>query len=100
MRYISYSDGGSVRAFRRSSMFLEKGNYWSIDNVTLSYNLPKKLLSTMHLRGVNVYGTARNIFMWKLSGVLDPRAVSKTGYYNGDGYPVSSSFIFGVQLQF
>jgi len=100
MRYISYSDGGSVRAFRRSSMFLEKGNYWSIDNVTLSYNLPKKILSTMHLRGVNIYGTARNIFMWKLSGVLDPRAVSKTGYYNGDGYPVSGSFIFGLQLQF
>lgn len=100
MRYISYSDGGSVRAFRRSSMFLEKGDYWSIDNVTLSYNLPKKILSSINLRGVNIYGTARNVYMWKASGVLDPRMVSKTGYYNGDGYPLSGSFIFGLQIQF
>jgi len=100
MRYISYSDGGSVRAFRRSSMFLEKGDYWSIDNVTFSYNLPKKMLSKLKIRGLNVYGTGRNVFMWKASGVLDPRTVSKTGYYNGGGYPLSSSFIFGLQLQY
>ena len=100
MRFISYADGGSVRAFRRSSMFLEKGDYWSIDNVTLSYNLPKKLLSSIKLRGLNLYGTAQNVFMWKASGVLDPRTVSKTGYYSGDGYPISRSFIFGLRLQF
>jgi hypothetical protein len=100
MRFISYSDGGSVRAFRRSSMFLEKGDYWSIDNVTLSYNFPKTLLSSIKLRGLNIYGTAQNVFMWKASGVLDPRTVSKTGYYNGDGYPISRSFVFGLKLQF
>lgn len=100
MRYVSYSDGGSVRAFRRSSMFLEKGDYWSLDNITLSYNLPKNLLSSMKIRGVNVYGTARNVFLWKQSGVLDPRAVSKTGYYNGNGYPISRSFVMGFQFQF
>ena len=99
MRYISYSDGGSVRAFRKSSMFLEKGDYWSLDNVTLSYNVPKNILSNFKIRGLNFYATARNVFMWKASGVLDPRTVSKTGYYNGDGYPLSSSFIFGLQLQ-
>jgi TonB-linked SusC/RagA family outer membrane protein len=100
MRYISYADGGSVRAFRRSSMFLEKGDYWSIDNVTLSYNLPKSLLSVIKLRGLNLYGTAQNVFMYKASSVLDPRTVSKTGYYNGDGYPMSRSFIVGLKLQF
>lgn len=100
MRYISYSDGGSVRAFRRSSMFIEKGDYWSLDNMTLSYTLPKKVLSALNLRGVNIYGTARNLYLWKRSGVLDPRAVSKTGYYNGNGYPISKSFIMGLQFQF
>ena len=100
MRFIEYSDGGSVRAFRRSSMFLEKGDYWSLDNITLSYNVPKELVSKFGIKGVNVYSTARNVAMWKASGVLDPRTVSKTGYYNGNGYPISRSFIFGLQFQF
>ena len=80
-------------------MFIEKGDYWSLDNITLSYNMPKNILSALHLRGLNVYGTARNVYMWKSSGVLDPRTVSKTGYYNGDGYPISRSFLFGLKFQ-
>jgi iron complex outermembrane receptor protein len=100
MIYVSYSDGGSVRSFKNSSMFLEKGDYWSLDNATLSYNLPKKILSILHSRGMNIYGTATNVFMWKASRILDPRQVSKTGYYNGNGYPISRSFILGLQLQF
>ncbi|WP_081852559.1 SusC/RagA family TonB-linked outer membrane protein [Prevotella sp. 10(H)] len=100
MIYLGYSDGGSVRAFRRSSMFIEKGDYWSLDNITLSYNLPDKYVSKIGLRGVNVYGTARNVCMWKESGVFDPRQVSKLGYYNGSGYPLSSTFLFGIQFQY
>lgn len=100
MMYVSYSDGGSSRSFRRSSMFLEKGDYWSLDNVTLSYNLPKRIISFLKLNRVNAYATVNNAFMWKKSQVLDPRAVSKTGYYNGNGYPISRNYIFGLQFQF
>ncbi|MDR1718511.1 MAG: SusC/RagA family TonB-linked outer membrane protein [Dysgonamonadaceae bacterium] len=100
MIFIGYSDGGSVRAFRRSSMFIEKGDYWSLDNMTLSYNLPDKILSKIKLRGINIYGTARNVYMWKKSGVFDPRQISKLGYYNGSGYPLSPTFLFGIQFQY
>jgi|GEM_PF-327843 len=99
MQYVEYSDGGSVRAFRRSSMFIEKGDYWSVDNATLSYNVPKDILASLKIRGLNIYCTGNNLLMWKKSGVLDPRTVSKTGYYNGDGYPISRSFILGLQFQ-
>jgi len=26
--------------------------------------------------------------------------VSKTGYYNGQGYPISRSMVFGINVQF
>ena len=100
MMYISYSDGGSSRSFRRSSMFIEKGDYWSLDNVSLSYNLPGKIISYLKMNRANLYITVNNAFMWKKSQVLDPRTVSKTGYYNGNGYPISRNYIFGLQFQF
>ncbi len=100
MIYVAYSDGGSSRQFRRSSMFLEKGDYWNIDNVTLSYTLPEKLVSKLRMRNVNISVGVQDLFMWKKSGVLDPRRVSKLGYYNGEGYPISRNFTFGLQFQF
>ena len=81
-------------------MFLERGDYWSLDNVTISYDLPRKWTDKINMRGINVYVTGQNLAMWKASSVFDPRMVSRTGWYNGSGYPISRSYIFGVQLQF
>lgn len=101
MRYISYSDGGSARSFRQSSMFIEKGDYWSVDNVTLSYNIPKSLSGRIGLRRMNVYSTVRNVFIWKASPTVpDPRLITKTGYYNGEGYPINRSMVLGINIQF
>lgn len=100
MRYISYSDGGSARSFRESSMFLEKGDYWSLDNITFSYNLPQKFSNRFGISRMNVYTTMRNVYMWKKSNVPDPRMVTKTGYYNGQGYPISRNMVLGVNVQF
>jgi TonB-linked SusC/RagA family outer membrane protein len=98
MRFISYSDGGSARSFRESSMYLEKGDYWSIDNVTLSYSLPGSFTQKLGLNRVNVYTTVRNAYMWKASNIPDPRMVTKTGYYNGQGYPISRNMVFGINV--
>lgn len=100
MMYFGYWEGGSARSFRESSMFLERGDYWNIDNVNISYNLPKKWVETARIRGVNVYVTANNLYMWKRSSVLDPRMISRTGFYNGSGYPISQTYVMGVQIQF
>jgi len=100
MIYVDYMDGGSARSFRMSSMFLERGDYWSIDNITLSYNLPAKWVDAIKMRAINVNLTGSNLFMWKASQVPDPRMISRTGFYNGSGYPISKTFVLGVQLQF
>jgi hypothetical protein len=101
MRFITYGDGGSARSFRESSMFIEKGDYWSIDNVTLSYNLPKSILKRVGVNGINFYTTMMNAYMWKASKTIpDPRLITKTGYYNGQGYPISRSMLLGLNVNF
>lgn len=100
MLYVCYGDAGSSRIFRNSSMFLERGDYWSLDNVTISYDLPQKWMDKIKMRGINVYVSGQNLAMWKRSSVLDPRMVSRVGFYNGSGYPISKTIVFGVQLQF
>lgn len=100
MLYVNYWEGGGSRMYRKSSMYLERGDYWSIDNVNISYNLPDKWMSRIGIRGVNVYANISNLAMWKRSSVLDPRKVSRTGFYNGEGYPLSQTFVLGAQIQF
>lgn len=100
MLYVNYWEGGGARMYRKSSMYLERGDYWSIDNVNVSYNLPDKWMSKLGIRGINVYANVSNLAMWKRSSVLDPRKVSRTGFYNGEGYPLSQTFVLGAQIQF
>ena len=100
MRYISYSDGGSARSFRESSMFIQKGDYWSIDNITISYTLPQNISTRIGFRRMNVYSTLRNAYIWKSSDVPDPRMITKTGYYNGQGYPINRNLVLGLNVQF
>ncbi len=100
MIYVNYWEGGGARSFRMSSMFLERGDYWSIDNINVSYNLPAKWMDKIRMRGINIYVNASNVFLWKRSQVLDPRRVSRTGFYNGEGYPVTQTIVLGAQLQF
>ena len=57
-------------------------------------------MSKIHLRGINVYLNVSNVAMFKASSVLDPRKVSRIGFYNGEGYPLSQTFVIGTQIQF
>jgi len=100
MRFINYSDGGSARSFRRSSMFIEKGDYWNIDNITIAYSLPARIASKLYMRNAQVYCTMRDVYMWKKSNVPDPRQVSKTGYYVGQGYPITKNISLGININF
>ena len=59
-----------------------------------------KWMSKIHLRGINVYLNVSNVAMFKASSVLDPRKVSRIGFYNGEGYPLSQTFVIGTQIQF
>ncbi|MBD2756804.1 SusC/RagA family TonB-linked outer membrane protein [Spirosoma validum] len=93
-----YVIGGNKNAQRPSSRFLENGNYLRLRNVSLSYDLPKAVVSKARLGSVRLTASADNLFtVTKFSGI-DPD-VTETGEV-GTKYPFSKKFVFGVQLGF
>ena len=99
--YTDYSDvesGGGVI----SSYFLENGNYFKLDNVTLGYNFtPKKREIIESLR---VYLTAKNLFTLTSYEGNDPSIVTSTGITPGidtnSAYPQATNLTLGVTLRF
>lgn len=91
------STGGGVI----SSFFLENGNYFKLDNVTLGYNFALKSRTVDNLR---LYLTARNIYTFTGYSGNDPSVVSVNGITPGvdvsGAYPSALQLSVGVTLRF
>ncbi len=86
-----------------SDFFLERGDYFKLDQVTLGYTLPTPKARFMD--SLRIYGTVRNVFtITKYSG-MDPSNFQVNGLtpgaHGGRGYyPTTRQFIVGLQLDF
>ena len=86
-----------------SDYFLESGDYFKLDMVTLGYTLPTP--KCRFLDKVRLYGTVKNVFtITKFSGV-DPSTYQVNGLTPGAQgsrtyYPSTRQFIVGLQLDF
>ena len=56
-----------------SDRFLVSSNYLSINNITLGYTLPEKLVKKIGLSNIRVYGTIDNVAVFSTRQGLDPR---------------------------
>jgi hypothetical protein len=82
------------------SYYIEDGDYWKIDNVTLGYNLK---LNTKHLKRVRLYASASNLkYFTKYSGIDPEVSISglAPGVDNKGRYPSTTSYTIGTFLTF
>ena len=67
-----------------SDRFYTSSDYFSIDNITLGYTLPKSLLSRIGIQGLRIYGSIENVALFTARQGMDPRmsltAVSSSWY--------------------
>ena len=99
--YLDDSDlwyGGGVI----SSYYLERGDYFKLENVTLGYTVPlkkRRLLDTFR-----VYIAAKNLFTITGYSGTDPSAVTSTGITPGidvtSAYPSATQLTLGVTIRF
>ncbi len=71
------------------SKYLYRGDYIRIQNIEFGYRFPSLLTSKMGLKGLRIYGSASNMFLWTLEyngwdpetggGVLPPLRVFNVG---------------------
>ncbi|ASZ13255.1 TonB-dependent receptor [Chitinophaga pendula] len=72
---------------------LQDASFLRLSAVTLSYNLPARLLSAWKLNNLRLYVTGSNLFCITPYKGMDP----ETGDY---GYPPIKSFVFGLNVGF
>jgi len=83
------------------TFFMDKGDYFRVKSVSLSYSLPNRLVSGWGMKSIRMYGIVDNLLMFQRSKRLpDAEAVNYYGEYEGNGYPIPRKFTFGVELQF
>ncbi len=63
-----------------SDRWLISSNYFSINNITLGYTLPKKWTRKLKLDAVRIYGTADNVALFSARKGLDPRLSPISAY--------------------
>ena len=86
-----------------SDYFLERGDYFKLDMITLGYTI--KTPKARFLDRIRVYGSMKNVFtITKFSGV-DPSTYQVNGLTPGAQgsrtyYPSTRQFILGVQVDF
>lgn len=56
-----------------SDRWYKSSDYFSIDNITLGYTLPKTLIRHIGLQSVRVFGSAENLWIFSARQGLDPR---------------------------
>ena len=99
-------NGDAARNFRASNFFIKDGSYIRLKEVSLSYNVPEKLLSVFRLSNMVLSFTAYNLFTVTGYDGLDPevgRVVGTEGNNLSMGvdhgnYPQARSFSFGVKI--
>ena len=66
-------NGGNKNSNKSSSRYLEKGNYFSLRNLSLGYSIPEKLCGKLGLQRVNVSCSADNLFtLTPILGCISP----------------------------
>ena len=87
------------------SYYVEDGDYWKVDNVTLGYTLGDGILSSLRdvVSGARVYLSGQNLLTLTGYEGLDPE-VNTNGLAPGtdhrDKYPTTRTFTAGMSLTF
>ena len=88
-----------------STYFLEKGDFFRLNNITLGYTVRKSVLSRVKINSLRVYITAQNLFTITSYSGFTPEIFKGDGTPLNAGievntYPSARTFAFGVNLGF
>lgn len=80
---------------------LEKVNYCKLKQLTLGYNIPKKVMKKICLDGIRFFVTGENLLTLTNYSGLDPEVVNlHSGIDSGNVYPLARKWTFGITVNF
>ncbi len=99
-------DGDVQVAQTAVDRFMISSNYLSINNVTIGYTFPAKIVSKLSLAGLRVYVAGENLAVFSKRQGIDPRYSIGLGSYtsgsglNSGGYGAMRNITGGITLTF
>lgn len=93
----------SASSFYAHSWAIEDGSFLRINNITLGYTVPAKLLKKINVSNFRVYATVNNLAIFTNYSGYDPevntrRSTPLTPGVDYSAYPRSRAFIVGLNL--
>ena len=77
-----------------SALRYEKADFFKIKDITLAYNLPKKLIGKASIERLKVYGSLKNFFTFSNIDNYDPERGGAISF------PLSKQVVVGVNIEF
>lgn len=88
----------SSSAYLDSTRWMQRGDYFRIKDITLSYNLPQNLLKKINMKGAKIYVSGLNPYTFHDVDWWDPeRGMEGMGW---GIYPQTKTFVGGIELTF
>jgi hypothetical protein len=87
---------GNTDVVLQSTRVLFDADYLSLNNMTVGYNLPSRILNKTKLNGLRIYVTGENLLILTKREGFDPRQ-SFTGNYSSE-YPPLRTIAMGLNI--
>ena len=106
--YVAFpGDGGPRELTVINTKYLQNVGYLRLKSLVFGYSLPKKWLDKIKIEKVRVYFSGENLFTLSPleSKYIDPALAGSTNSWSSgnaslNGYPMSRTFSFGVDITF
>ena len=90
---------------RMSDLYVEDGSYLRLQNISLSYTLPKSIVRKIKLENIKVYMNLQNVYTWTKYNGFDPEVGAMYGDALMTGldygrYPSPRIYTFGLNVSF
>lgn len=90
---------GDEYANYTSDRFLTDGSWLSLQNVSLSYKLPSKLVRPLGITALRIGVSGENLYYWSKRKGLDPR-INTAGSISGTKYAPARTVTGSISIQF
>jgi hypothetical protein len=99
-KYPLYNPWSPVIPYRvEQDLFLEKASFLKLRSMTIGYDLSSWIKEKFSKNErVYIYGSATNLFTISSYSGRDPELVDYTGYDNGYGMRIPTTYTIGVKL--
>ena len=101
--YASNVPRANLNTLPQSTYFLESGNFFRINNLTIGYTLRQQVLAKYGVSSLRCYLTSQNLATFTNYSGFTPELAEGNPLNQGiefNAYPTTRTFAFGVNLTF